>query len=169
MKSYVDSKHSLICKKSQQFIIEGTPIQGLNFIQKGKVKTVKTIINGREQIVRLTKDGNTVGFRGFGTGKCYPIFVYAPEETVLCDFINSDIIEILHNIPEFIFNLMLFYAVELYKCENNIRKINQINVSERLIDTLLYIDRKFRQSNDIIEIAFSEKKLPILLELLISK
>ena len=73
MKNYIEKKRSFICKKGQQFIIEGAPLQGLYFIYKGKVKTVKTGINGREQIVRLTKDGDTVGFRGFGTSKRYLI------------------------------------------------------------------------------------------------
>ena len=38
MKQYVQKKHSFICKKGQQFIIEGSPIQGLYFIFDGKVK-----------------------------------------------------------------------------------------------------------------------------------
>lgn len=159
MKNYIDKKQSFTCKKSQQFIIEGAPIQGLYFIYKGKVKTVKTGINGREQIVRLTKDGDTVGFRGFGTSKRYLIGAYALEDTVLCNFSNEDMLDILHNIPEFTFDLMLFYAEELNKSENNIRKIAQMNVRERVIDTLLYIHRKFGQANGVIDLDLSRKEI----------
>lgn len=159
MKNYIDKKQSFTCKKSQQFIIEGAPIQGLYFIYKGKVKTVKTGIYGREQIVRLTKDGDTVGFRGFGTSKRYLIGAYALEDTVLCNFSNEDMLDILHNIPEFTFDLMLFYAEELNKSENNIRKIAQMNVRERVIDTLLYIHRKFGQLNGIIELDLTRKEI----------
>src|SRR6187431_52696 len=155
MKIYIDKKRSFVCKKSQQFIIEGAPIQGLYFIYKGKVKTVKTGIHGKEQIVRLTKNGDTVGFRGFGTSKRYLIGAYALEDTILCNFSNEDMLEILHTIPEFTFDLMLFYAEELNKSENNIRKIAQMNVRERVIDTLLYIHRKFGQSNGVIELDLS--------------
>ena len=88
MKSYINKKRSFTCKRGQQFIIEGAPMQGLYFINKGKAKTVKTGINGREQIVRFTKDGDTVGFRGFGTSKRYLIGAYALEETILCNFSN---------------------------------------------------------------------------------
>ena len=159
MKNYIDKKHSFVCKKAQQFIIEGAPIQGLYFVYKGKVKTVKTGINGREHIVRLTKDGATVGFRGFGTSKRYLIGAYALEDTILCNFSNDDMMDILRNIPEFTFDLMLFYADELNKSENNIRKIAHMNVRERVIDTLLYIHGKFGQINGVIELNLSRKEI----------
>ncbi|WP_418262349.1 Crp/Fnr family transcriptional regulator [Flavobacterium faecale] len=159
IKEYVDRKHSFLCKKSQQFIIEGAPIQGLYFVYKGKVKTVKTGIHGREQIVRFTKDGDTVGFRGFGTSKRYLIGAYALEDTVLCNFSNDDMLEMLRSIPELTFDLMLFYADELNKSENNIRKIAQMNVRERVVDTLLYIYRKFGQATGVVGIDLSRKEI----------
>lgn len=159
MKLYSRKKTSFVCKKSNQFIIEGAPTQGLFFIYKGKVKTVKTGINGREQIVRFTKEGDTVGFRGFGTSKKYLIGAYALEDTVLCNFNNQDMLDILHNIPEFTFDLMLFYADELNKSENNIRKIAHMNVRERVIDTLLYIHRKFGQINDQLNLDLSRREI----------
>ena len=159
IQNYIDKKHSFSCKKSQQFIIEGAPIQGLYFIYNGKVKTVKTGINGREQIVRLTTDGDTVGFRGFGTSKRYLIGAYALEDTVLCNFNNEVMLDILQNVPEFTFDLMLFYAEELNKSENNIRKIAHMNVRERVIDTLLYIHRKFGQTNELINLDLSRKEM----------
>jgi CRP/FNR family transcriptional regulator, anaerobic regulatory protein len=159
MQKYIDSKHSFTCKKAQQFIIEGAPIQGLYFVYKGKVKTVKTGINGREQIVRLTSNGDTVGFRGFGTSKRYLIGAYALEDTVLCNFSNDVMLEILQNVPEFTYDMMLFYADELNKSENNIRKIAQMNVRERVIDTLLYIHRKFGHTNELINLELSRKEI----------
>ncbi|WP_281335888.1 Crp/Fnr family transcriptional regulator [Flavobacterium eburneipallidum] len=159
MKTYIAKKRSFICKKTHQFIIEGAPIQGLYFIFKGKVKTVKTGIHGKEQIVRLTKEGDTVGFRGFGTSKRYLIGAYALEDTLLCNFSNEDMLEILKTVPEFTYDLMLFYAEELNKSENNIRKIAQMNVRERVIDTLLYIHRKFGQTNGVIELDLSRKEI----------
>ncbi|MEL1253235.1 Crp/Fnr family transcriptional regulator [Flavobacterium sp. DGU38] len=160
MQQYVSKKHSFICKKSQQFIIEGAPLQGLYFICKGKVKTVKTGINGREQIVRLTTNGDTIGFRGFGTSKRYLIGAYALEDTILCNFSNETMMDILKNVPEFTYALMLFYADELNKSENNIRKIAHMNVRERVIDLLLYIHKKFGQNNNgLIEIELSRKEI----------
>lgn len=159
IQSYIENKNSFVCKKSQQFIIEGAPTQGLYFVYKGKVKTVKTGIHGREQIVRLTTNGDVVGFRGFGTSNRCLIGASALEDTVLCNFSNEDMLNILRNVPEFTFDLMLFYAQELNKSENNIRKIAQMNVRERVIDTLLYIHRKFGQSNGVIEVDLSRRDI----------
>ena len=159
MKKFIDKKQSFLCKKSQQFIMEGAPIQGLYFIYKGKVKTVKTGINGKEQIVRFTTNGDTIGFRGFGTSKRYFIGAYALEDTVLCNFSNDDMLQILREVPELTFDMMLFYAEELHKSENNIRKLAQMNVRERVIDTLLYIHRKFGQNNTVIGIDLSRKEI----------
>ncbi|WP_264554121.1 Crp/Fnr family transcriptional regulator [Flavobacterium sp. N2038] len=159
MKQYVSKKNSFVCKKTQQFITEGAPLQGLYFICSGKVKTVKTGINGREQIVRLTTNGDTIGFRGFGTSKRYLIGAYALEDTVLCNFSNETMMEILRHVPEFTYALMLFYAEELNKSENNIRKIAHMNVRERVIDLLLYIHRKFGQINGLIDIELSRKEI----------
>ncbi|CAC9975343.1 Crp/Fnr family transcriptional regulator [Flavobacterium panici] len=159
MSQFVSKKQNIVCKKADQFITEGAPLQGLYFICKGKVKTVKTGINGREQIVRLTKNGDTIGFRGFGTGKKYLIGAYALEDTVLCNFSNETMLDILKQIPEFTYALMLFYAEELNKSENNIRKIAHMNVRERVIDLLLYIHRKFGQINGLIDIDLSRKEI----------
>lgn len=159
MKQYIEKKNSFVCRKSQQFIIEGAPTQGLYFVYQGKVKTIKTGIYGREQIVRLTTNGDVVGFRGFATSKRCLIGAYALEDTILCNFSNEDMLDILKNVPEFTFDLMLFYAEELNKSENNIRKIAQMNVRERVIDTLLYIHRKFGQTNGVIDVDLSRRDI----------
>jgi CRP/FNR family transcriptional regulator, anaerobic regulatory protein len=159
MQAFVEQKTHYSCKKGLQFMIEGAPMQGLYFIFSGKAKVLKTGIYGKEQIVRLTKEGDTLGFRGFGTSNRYLISATAIEDTVLCNFSNEIMQEILHTIPEFTYDLMLFYAQELNKSENNVKKIAQMNVRERVIDTLLYLNRKFGQKNNVIDIILSRKEI----------
>ena len=158
MQDFVLQKNNYKCKKGQQFMIEGAPMQGLYFIYKGKVKVLKTGIYGKEHIVRLTQEGDTVGFRGFGTSNRYLIGASALEDTVLCNFSNEVMQDILKSIPEFTYSMMLFYAEELNKSENNVKKIAQMNVRERVIDTLLYLLKKFGQTNDLININLSRKE-----------
>jgi CRP-like cAMP-binding protein len=159
MQDFVLQKNNYKCKKGQQFMIEGAPMQGLYFIYKGKVKVLKTGIYGKEHIVRLTQEGDTVGFRGFGTSNRYLIGASALEDTVLCNFSNEVMQDILKSIPEFTYSMMLFYAEELNKSENNVKKIAQMIVRERVIDTLLYLLKKFGQTNDLININLSRKEI----------
>lgn len=159
MQAFVQQKTHYSCKKGQQFMIEGAPMQGLYFIFSGKAKVFKTGIYGKEQIVRLTKEGDTIGFRGFGTSNRYLIAASALEDSVLCNFNNEVMQEILKTIPEFTYDMMLFYAEELNKSENNVKKIAQMNVRERVVDALLYLHKKFGQTNGLIGVTLSRKEL----------
>lgn len=159
MQDFAAEKTNFSCKKGQQFMIEGAPIQGLYFIYKGKAKVLKTGIYGKEQIVRLTTDGDTLGFRGFGTGNRYLIAASAIEDTVLCNFSNEIMDNILKTIPEFTYDMMLFYAEELNKSENRVKKIAQMHVRERVIDTLLYLLKKFGHTNNALNLNLSRKEI----------
>lgn len=159
MQAFVQQKTHYSCRKGQQFMIEGAPMQGLYFIFSGKAKVFKTGIYGKEQIVRLTKEGDTIGFRGFGTSNRYLIAASALEDSVLCNFNNEVMQEILKTIPEFTYDMMLFYAEELNKSENNVKKIAQMNVRERVVDALLYLHKKFGQTNGLIGVTLSRKEL----------
>lgn len=131
------------CKKGQQFIMEGAPVNGLFFICSGKAKVLKTGIYGREQILRFVGDGEIVGHRGFGTREKYGITAVALEDTVLCNFTNDIMQKMLKEIPKLTYDLMLFYAEELNKSETKVKAFAQMTVREKVIDTLLYVHRKF--------------------------
>ena len=164
LKSDIESKFSdytkstLKCKKGQQFIIEGAPVNGLFFILKGKVKVFRTGINGREQIVRFAKDGEIVGHRGFGTEEYYSIGAIALEDSILCYFSKEYLQEELRNNPEFTYNMMLFYANELNRSESKVKSISQMTVRERVVDALLYLNRKFGDFKGYIDLTLSRKE-----------
>lgn len=136
-------KGTLNCKKGQQFIMEGTPVSGLFFIYKGKAKVLKTGIYGKEQILRLVQEGEIIGHRGFGTKNKYGISASALEESVLCHFSNETLDLMMKKIPKLTYELMLFYADELNRSETKVKKLAQMTVREKVIDTLLFMQRKF--------------------------
>lgn len=133
----------IACKKGQQFIMEGAPVNGLFFICKGKAKVLKTGIYGKEQILRIIGEGEVVGHRGFGTRKKYGITALAIEDCILCNFSNELMDQMLKEIPKLTYGLMLFYAEELNKSESKVKALAQMTVREKVIDSLLYIFRKF--------------------------
>lgn len=159
VKEILDKKHTFSCKKSQQFILEGSPMHGLYFIYKGKAKVTKTGIFGKEQIVRFAKAGEIIGHRGFGAGQKYPVGATALEDTTLCNFSHSTLIEVFHKASELTFDLMLFYASELNKSETKIRKFAQMSVREKVIDAILYVNRKFGQTENFLNLSLSRKDI----------
>lgn len=156
--AFVENKKTLKCKKGQQFIIEGAPVNGLFFILEGTVKVFRTGINGREQIVRFAKEGEIIGHRGFGTEEYYSIGSIALQDTVLCYFSKDDLQEALLENPKFGYDMMLFYANELNRSESKVKTISQMTVRERVIDTLLYINRKFGDLRGFLNLPLSRKE-----------
>ena len=154
-----EQKHTIQCKKSRQFIMEGAPVNGLYFIYSGKVKVIKTGYNGKEQILRLSKDGEVIGHRGFGMGETYKIGATALEDTVLCNFSTALLKDILLSEPKVTFDFMHFYAEELNRSETKVKTMSQMTVREKVIDMLLYLYRKFGGENGVIGIELSRKEL----------
>ena len=153
-----DQNTVLKCKKGQQFIIEGAPVNGLFFIKKGTVKVFRTGINGREQIVRFAKDCEIIGHRGFGTQEYYSIGAIALQDTELYYFSKEYLQKILLENPSITYDMMLFYANELNRSENKVKSISQMTVRERVIDTLLYIHRKFGDLRGFLNLPLSRKE-----------
>ncbi|MFD2726320.1 Crp/Fnr family transcriptional regulator [Hyunsoonleella rubra] len=148
----------LKCKKGQQFIMEGAPVNGLFFIKSGVVKVIRTGINGREQIVRFAKPCEIVGHRGFGTQEYYSIGAIALKDAELHYFSKEHLQEVLLANPQFTYDMMLFYANELNRSENKVKSISQMTVRERVIDSLLYIHRKFGNLRGFINLPLSRKE-----------
>lgn len=159
MKAFLATKHSIQCKKGQQFILEGAPVHGLYFVFKGKAKVVKTGFQGKEQIVRLAKDGEIIGHRGFGSRESYQISAVAIEDSILCYFKNDALKQMLLTFPQLTYDFMLFYAEELNRSENKVRKFAQMTVREKVIDSLLYMHRKFGQDGELMNVQLSRKEL----------
>ena len=54
--------------------------------------------------------------------------------------------------------MMLFYANELNRSESKVKSISQMTVRERVIDTLLYINRKFGNLNGYLNLPLRRKE-----------
>lgn len=156
---FIEKKSTIHCRKTQNIIIEGSPIHSLYFVQKGKVKVLNTGINGREQILRIAKDGEMIGQRGFNTSQQYPIGAIAIEDSIVCSFTVAVMKEMLQNIPLLAYDFMLFYAEELNRTETKVRMFAHMSVREKVIDAFLYMNRKFGQKDGYLRIRLSRKEI----------
>ncbi|WP_460190485.1 Crp/Fnr family transcriptional regulator [Urechidicola sp. KH5] len=143
MDKVYDKVNFIKCKKRQQFMMEGAPVNGLFFIVSGKAKVLKTGIFGKEQILRFVGEGEMIGYRGFATHDTYGIGAVALEDSLLCHFSNSLLEELFQQVPKLTYAFMLFYAQELNRSENKVKALAQMTVREKVIDAFLYLHRKF--------------------------
>jgi len=156
---FISQKKIILGKKGQNVIIEGSPVNGLYFVHSGKVKVYNTGINGREQILRLAKEGEMLGQRGFSTKHYYPVGAIAIEDTFLCHFSLSSMVEMLKSLPLLTYDFMLFFADELNRSESKVRLFAHMTVREKVIDALLYINRKFGSKGEYLNIQLSRKEI----------
>lgn len=154
----VKARKEIKCKKGQQFIMEGASVTGLFFLSSGKVKVLRTGLHGKEQIVRFATPGEIIGHRGFGTEETYPISAIALVDCTLCYFSKELLQETLRETPSLTYDFMLFYANELNRSEIRVKSLSQMTVRERVIDTLLYINRKFGQTNGYFSLLLSRRE-----------
>lgn len=130
-------------KKGELLFREGDPVAGMFFINTGLVKVHKKWSDDKELILRIARDGDIVGHRGLGADTIYPVSGTALELTDVCyvdlDFFNST----LKVNPDFLYQLMMFFAAELKESEKRMRNMAHMTVKGRIANALLSLKNKF--------------------------
>jgi len=134
-------------KEGHHIVYENNPVMGLYFIQEGKAKIYSTGINNKTQVVRLSKTGGIIGHRGYG-GDLYPVGAISIEDSIVCFIDNETMYNAFMENPKLTFNLMMYYSKELRNSEARIKNIAQMNVKEKVIDALLYVDDVFNPTGN---------------------
>ncbi|HXC06815.1 MAG TPA: Crp/Fnr family transcriptional regulator [Bacteroidia bacterium] len=135
-------KNQNFYRKGDYIFREGNTMMGIHFIQSGGVKVVTTNINGREQVVRLAADGDILGHRVLGNDKYY-FNAIAVMDTHVCFIQTSAFKDVCTNNPEFAYNLILFYALELRRAELRVKYHAQMNIREKVAEAFVYINEVF--------------------------
>ena len=129
--------------KGETIFKEGDIITGIWFIYKGRFKVHKQWGNDKELIVRLARDGDIVGHRGMGGDDFYPVSATALEQSDVC-FVDIDFfLATLKVNPQFLLELMLFFASELKESEKRMRNLAHMPVIGRVANSLLMLRQKF--------------------------
>ncbi len=153
------TKSNIRCNKGQSIILEGSPVIGIYFIFKGKVKITIAGDNNKEQIVRLANDGHVLGHRGCGK-EGYPIGATALEETYVCFVDNETLNMLMLENPNFTIGLMVFYSEELRKAEARIKYFSQMTVREKVVYALVYLTDTFGLTPDkLLDVITTRKEI----------
>jgi CRP-like cAMP-binding protein len=153
-------KNQNLYRKGDAIFREGNTMLGIHFILSGGVKVVTTIVNGREQVVRLASDGNLLGHRVLGNDKYY-FDAISLMDTQVCFIETSLFKETCMNNPEFTYSLLLFYALELRRTELRVKYHAQMNIREKVAEAFVYLDEIFGTNTEknILNIELSRKDI----------
>jgi len=136
-------RKNYLVKKGEIIIKEGDPVNGIYFVNKGKVKIHKTW-GDKELIVRFASNGAIIGHRGLSTKSAiFPISATALEATSVC-FIDLDFfMSTLKINSDLTFQLMMFYADELQESERRMRNLAHMSVKGRLALSIIQLKEQF--------------------------
>lgn len=148
-------------KKGQLLFPEGGYPLGVFCVNAGKVKIARTGQDGKEQIVRLAKEGDVLGYRALLGGERYNASAVALDDTAIC-FVPRDIFfEAVKNSPGLSLEIIKALATELGRAEQTITDLAQKPVRERLAEGLLFLKETygFEPDSSIINVALSREDL----------
>ncbi len=135
-------------KKGQTIFNEGSYPFGVFCINSGKVKLAHLGDDGKEQIIRLLKGGDIVGYRALLSNERYSATAVALEDTQVCFIPKELFIHILKNDAGLTFEMMKLLSDELHKTELKLTHLAQKPVRERLAEILLFIKETYGFEDD---------------------
>ena len=147
-------------KKGEPIFNEGDAVNGMYFIFSGLVKVHKKWTDNKELILRFAKDGAIVGHRGLGGDTIYPVSATALAASDIC-FVDLDFFMATLKVnPDYLFDLMMFFAAELKDSEKRMRNIAHMNTKGRIGQSLITLQDKFGTDADgFINIEISRQDL----------
>ena len=157
----IDVNRKLIhYNKGESIFHEGDTVNGMYFIFSGLVKVHKKWSDSKELILRFAKDGAIVGHRGLGGDTIYPVSATALAPSDIC-FVDLDFFMATLKVnPDYLFDLMMFFAAELKESEKRMRNIAHMNTKGRIGQSLLTLQDKFGTDADgFINIEISRQDL----------
>ena len=134
-----NAKSSTQFKKGEIIFMEGNSPLGLYCINKGKIKVSKTGNEGREQIVRLAKAGDILGYRALISGGAYSATATALEDSTVCFIKRQIFFDMLKVNHGFSSTLMKQLSEDLKKAEHKIMEFVQKPTGERISETLVIL------------------------------
>lgn len=137
-----------VYKRGEVIFHEGQRPTGLFCINEGKVKVYKLGDEGREQIVRLDKPGDVLGYRALISNEPYQAAAAAIEACSVVFIPSSVIFEMMEKNPEIAFRMMQIFSDDLKNAENRLTDFTQKPVRERLAQTMLSLSESYGTTED---------------------
>ena len=147
-------------KKGDRLFNEGDEVKGMFYINHGLIKVHKRWDSEKEMILRFAGNGAIVGHRGLGNDTIYPVSATALLSSEVC-FIDTDFFNATLKVnPDYLYQLMMFFAAELKESEKRMRNLAHMNTLGRIAYALLSLLEKFGMDDEgFLNIVLSRQDL----------
>lgn len=154
-------KSCAIFKKGQYIFNEHGISQGLFCLNSGKIKITTTGFDGKEQILRLAKAGDMLGYRALISNERYHASAIALEDSSICIIDKSYFFDSVIRNNKLLFEIARRMSGDLKAAEKQIVSLSQKNVRERMAEALLFLKTTygFETDGQTIKIILSREEL----------
>jgi CRP/FNR family transcriptional regulator, polysaccharide utilization system transcription regulator len=148
LESITNNKCFHTYKKGQVIFHEGNRPFGLFCVYEGKVKVSRMNAEGKEQIVRLAKPGDTLGYRSLIENSKYSASAIALDDTKACFVPLSDFNRLVDNNVKVASDLMKMLARALGESQDRMIHMATKPVRERLAEALLILKNTYEKPGE---------------------
>jgi CRP/FNR family transcriptional regulator, polysaccharide utilization system transcription regulator len=141
-------KDAGLYKKGQTIFQEGNHPKGIFCIFAGKVKVFKLGSNYKEQIVRLAKEGDVIGYRSLICGDKYHASAATIEDSTICFIPREHLFKVLEDNAILSNNLMKLLSQDLAHAETKMVEMMQKPVRERLAEGIIMLKEMYGLMED---------------------
>jgi CRP/FNR family transcriptional regulator len=116
---------------------EGEPCKGLHIIARGKIRIFKTSLSGREQVLAVNTEGESVAELPVFDGGAYPASAVAIEETEVAFISRRDFHAYCMEHPEVSLKVLSVVGGRLRRLVGIIEELSFTTIRQRLISALI--------------------------------
>lgn len=148
-------------KKGQDIFKQDSYPHGIYVINTGKVKLFQLAENGREQIVRLAKQGDILGYRSLLGGEKYTSTAEAIVETSVCFIPKNLFFKFVDTNSAITLQIMKQLSSDLKNAEHKITDLAQKPVKERMAEAILFMKEVygFEKDNATLNVVLTREEI----------
>ena len=148
-------------KKGQVLFHEGTRPLGVFCVNSGKVKVYRLGTDGKEQIMKIAKEGDVLGYKAMISEEHYPVTAETLDDCAICFVPKTDFLYLLSENKGFNRKLMQAVCHELGVMSEKLTNLAQKSVRERLAISLLMLKDTYGMEgeNGSVEINLTREDL----------
>ena len=125
------------CDRNEVIAMEGEPCLAVYFVAKGSVKIVKTSVEGREQVLRVMRHGDSFNDVPLFDDGPNPAAAVALEPTIIWGISKEKMLEFLRRYPRIAENVLRVFSQRLRHLVALVEDLSFRHVTSRLAKMLL--------------------------------
>jgi len=126
-------------KKGEIIFFEGDLGESLYLVNSGKVKLIKMVESGEEQIINIVKTGDIFAEVVLFDDGNYPATAITMEDTEVGIINGRDIEKLMYRIPEIALKILKVMSKRLRRAQQRIRNLGLKDTTSRTASALVYL------------------------------